>query len=1071
MRLSRPFHTFRAAVNRRAWIPPFVGAAVLSFALACGGAGEATGTGGGPGGGGPAGQKVTASVTVSPSSANLLVGGTEQLTATPRDVDGGVLTGRTVSWTSSSPTVASVVAGKVTGLSGGAATITATVDGRSSSAALTVKAAVAKVTLPAAPATFLVNQGISFAAVVTDAAGNVLTGRTVTYSSSNTNVATVLDGLVMAVAPGTATITATCEGISGSVTVTITSATSTAPVATVTLSPGTLAMPVGSAEQVTAILKDAAGQTLTGRTITWSSSQPAVISVANGVVTGASAGSATITATSEGKSGTMSVTAVVQPGSTPVATVTVSPDPATVDVGYTTQLTATLKDASGQVLTGRTVTWTSSDPAAASVSASGVVSGISFNTNSAGNVTITATADGKSGTTRVGVLAPAAVASITLNPSTIITLAVNETATYTATVRDLGGGILTNRTVTWASSNTSVATVSATGVVTAKAAGTSNISASSGGKSASVQVVVAQTINKVDNVRMTPDSFMMQVALPMSPPSTRSIYAEPRDASYNLVSRPITWTSSSASVASVSGGVVTALSPGNVTISATADGVTGTAKVRVFANGACARFDMYPATTREASSIPTGVWAIVRNADSVLVQNRTVTWTSSNPAVVSIQQPSTTVDPSGKYTSSFIPVAAGTATITASCDGMSGTIPVTVTAGQTVATISLTPNPLTIVQGMTGKPTLVLKDASGALVYRTPSWSTANSAIATVAADGTVSGVSVGTTTLTASIDGKTASIQVSVTNESTTVASVVITPANPSIMVGNDVQFTATMKNAQGTVLSGKTVTWGSSNYLVGYQMNMTGLVNGRSAGTSVISATSDGVTGTTVLTVGAPPANVAYVGVTPTPSSIAVNGTVQLSAQLRDSSGNILTGRTITWSSANTAIATVSSSGLVTGKSAGTTSISASSGGVSGSATVTVTGSGGGGGGGGGGPVCTSLTSVGAPTPGNSTTWLPTQFSGIDYMISTGTVNYGTQAAPKWAYTVSFRNRYTQQISFGARGPSDTAPTTTLYAKSLGAGLSGATNTEYWSPAPVTLWVYIANLKLGTSTTNYCE
>jgi hypothetical protein len=194
-----------------------------------------------------------------------------------------------------------------------------------------------------------------------------------------------------------------------------------------------------------------------------------------------------------------------------------------------------------------------------------------------------------------------------------------------------------------------------------------------------------------------------------------------------------------------------------------------------------------------------------------------------------------------------------------------------------------------------------------------------------------------------------------------------------------------------------------------------------------------------------------------------------VQLSAQLRDASGNILTGRTITWSSANSGIATVGSSGLVTGKAAGTTTVSATADGVSGSATVTVTGSGGGGGGG-TGSVCTSLTSVAAPAPGNSTTWLPTQFAGMDYMISNGTINYGTQAAPKWGYTVTFRNRYTQQIAFAARGPSDTAPTTTLYAKTLAAGASGATNTEYWS-APSTLWVYIANLKLGTATTNYCE
>jgi len=73
--------------------------------------------------------------------------------------------------------------------------------------------------MPSAPVTFLVNQGISLAAVVTDASGNVLTGRTVTYSSSNTAVATVLDGLVTGVAPGSAIITAVIDGFAGYATV------------------------------------------------------------------------------------------------------------------------------------------------------------------------------------------------------------------------------------------------------------------------------------------------------------------------------------------------------------------------------------------------------------------------------------------------------------------------------------------------------------------------------------------------------------------------------------------------------------------------------------------------------------------------------------------------------------------------------------------------------------------------------------------------------------------------------------------------------------------------------------
>jgi len=108
-------------------------------------------------------------------------------------------------------------------------------------------------------------------------------------------------------------------------------------------------------------------------------------------------GAATITATSEGKSGTAAITVV----NVPVASVTVSPATASVQVGQAVQLTATPKDANGNPLAGRTVTWTSSSTAAATVNSSGLVTGVA-----AGSTTITATSEGQSGAAAITVTSP-----------------------------------------------------------------------------------------------------------------------------------------------------------------------------------------------------------------------------------------------------------------------------------------------------------------------------------------------------------------------------------------------------------------------------------------------------------------------------------------------------------------------------------------------------------------------------------------------------------------------------------------------------------------------------------------
>jgi len=137
--------------------------------------------------------------------------------------------------------------------------------------------------------------------------------------------------------------------------------------------------------------------------VTWASSNTSVATVSSsGLVTGKVAGSATITATSEGQSGTAAITVV----HVPVASVTVSPASASVPAGSALQLTATPKDAAGNPLSGRTIAWSSSNTAVATVSSSGLVSGVV-----AGSATITAMSEGQSGTAAITVTPPSAGAT------------------------------------------------------------------------------------------------------------------------------------------------------------------------------------------------------------------------------------------------------------------------------------------------------------------------------------------------------------------------------------------------------------------------------------------------------------------------------------------------------------------------------------------------------------------------------------------------------------------------------------------------------------------------------------
>jgi alpha-tubulin suppressor-like RCC1 family protein len=173
----------------------------------------------------------------------------------------------------------------------------------------------------------------------------------------------------------------------------------------------------------------------------------------------------------------------------PVATVIVSPAELTLTSGQTQQLTATTQDANGNVLTGRSIAWSTSDAAIATVSGSGLVTAFA-----AGAATITATAEGQTDTAAVTVGAATPVATVTVLPANF-TIPIGATYQLAATAQDANGNVLTGRSIAWSTSDAAIATVSASGLVTAFAAGAATITATSEGQNggASLTVVVAST--------------------------------------------------------------------------------------------------------------------------------------------------------------------------------------------------------------------------------------------------------------------------------------------------------------------------------------------------------------------------------------------------------------------------------------------------------------------------------------------------------------------------------------------------------------------------------------------------
>lgn len=438
-----------------------------------------------------------ASLRITPQSDSFFVGRTTAgapFAVTLYDANNTeIRDGRPITYTSTNTAVFTVdaVTGALTAKGTGSGLYRATTGGRSIEATVKIINAVDRVQLNTGDFTLNVGTTRQLVPTLVASDGSAISGRTITYASSNPAVASVgTGGLVTAVTEGTSTLTAAVEGKTASVIVTV----AREAVASVQLTPPVAQLlRVGGQLQVTATPRNASNQPLTGRTVTWFTNNPTVATVTQqGLVSAVSVGNATITAEVEGRTASLQVTVTL----IPVGSVTFTTTTDTLIPNDQKQFNPVVRDTAGNVITsllGRNVNYTPSSNLLVSTAAA--ASGVIVTAqNSVGVATVTATVDNV--TTAVPLtIRVAQIGQVSMSPSAA-TVAAGSTVQLTVSIKDENGNTLTlNRPIiAYASNAAAVATVPASGgpvvTVTARATGTAVITANINGFTATATITV-----------------------------------------------------------------------------------------------------------------------------------------------------------------------------------------------------------------------------------------------------------------------------------------------------------------------------------------------------------------------------------------------------------------------------------------------------------------------------------------------------------------------------------------------------------------------------------------------------
>jgi uncharacterized protein YjdB len=698
-------------------------------------------------------QVVLQSIEITPTVPTVVAGTSKQLTATGRFSDASTadLTPM-VTWSSSATAVATVsTAGVFLGIAVGDVTITATFSGVSGTASAKVTAATLtelQVT-PASPSLAAgVTQQLTAMGVFSDASKQDLTSQ-VTWASDTEAHATVnASGVVKAVAPGTAKITATMGTILGTTTVTTTDAV----VRSIAITPNPASVALGRTLQLIAMgtFTDDSTHDLSTQA-TWSSATTANATISTtGLVTTVHVGNSTITAMFQGVTGSrdVSVTDAV------LDSIAVTPTNPSVAAGLTKQFTAmgTFSDLSTQNLTAQ-VAWDSTDHAVAQVSNAAGSQGLAT-TLKAGTVTVSATIGAVSGSSDLTVTA-AALVSIQVTPalpsvSAGTTLQFHATGTFT----DGSTPDLTSQ-ATWDSSVPTVATVSSAsdaGLATTLIAGTTTISAtftdlSGNTKTGTTDLTVTDAV--LVSIEVTPADS----SLPLGRTLQFSANGLFSDGTHQDLTSQVTWASSADAIATISNapgsiGLARAVTLGTVTISATRSGLPGSTTLKA-TDAVLDAITVTPAGPSVAKGLAVQFIATGTFSDGTSPDITTqVLWTVANPAIAAISN-----DPASAGNANTL--AVGSTAITAALSGKTGSANLTVTDVIAVS-LSVTPATASVIPGRTQQYTAVatMSDGTPQDVTKTAAWSSGDTTIAQVSnadpTQGLATGVSVGTTTINA---------------------------------------------------------------------------------------------------------------------------------------------------------------------------------------------------------------------------------------------------------------------------------------------------------------------------------
>ena len=619
----------------------------------------------------------------------------------------------------------------------------------------------------------------------------------------------------------------------------------------------------------------------TNKAVIWSSADAAIAEVgSDGTIIGRSVGTTTVTVTTVDGAKTAALTVKV---AIPVEGVSFADQSVRLKRGTETYLTANVVPSNATV---KDLHWYSSDPSVVSIGWWN-----SLEANKVGSATITVVSQDGALRASVEVTVYAPVAGIAISEPTAI-LMPGETAQLHHSFVPVDP---TDTAVTWTSTDASVATVSATGSITAVSVGTATISVTShdGGKIASIPVRVSTS---VESVSLDADAFTVGVG------GARRLVATVLPSNASLAR--VTWSSSDPAVASVGpDGTVTGLSTGTSTItvtttdgSFTATSVATVGEARPVTAVSLDETDLWM-TLDSTSSLR----ATISPADA---SNTSITWSSADPSVA-------TVDANGL----IISTGRGTTTITATTVDGGFSASATIAVG-TVTGVTVDPSTLDLEVDASASLTATVLPADA--ISRAVAWTSSDDAVATVSQDGVVTGIAAGDATITATTeDGSfTASTSVTVTSRTIAVEAISFDSTSLGLELDSTVQLAASIVPINA---SDPSVSWATSDASIA-DVDASGVVTAVATGRATITATTTdgGLTATIDIYVGRP-----VTGVSLPLSSLSMTRTSTTTFVATVTPADAA-NRAVVWSSSNDAVASVSPTGLVTAKSVGTATIS---------------------------------------------------------------------------------------------------------------------------------------------------